>query len=89
MHGLQACLFKYISVAAFFIYTQCGEEMKMLLNLQRLEAMHFKIVMKSTLLIVENHGKIMELCFWISVGTLRPACASVWSAPLLFATFKV
>ena len=28
------------------------------------------IVMEITLLIVENHGKIMELCFLISVGTL-------------------
>ena len=40
MHGLQACLFKYITVAAFPIYTQQGEEMKMPLKLQRLEAMH-------------------------------------------------
>ena len=31
--------------------------------------MHF-IVMEITLLIMENHGKIMELCFLISVGTL-------------------
>ena len=29
-----------------------------------------KIVMEITLLIMENHGKIMELCFLISVGTL-------------------
>ena len=28
----------------------------------RLKAMH-KIVMEITLLIMENHGKIMELCF--------------------------
>ena len=27
-------------------------------------------VMEITLLIVENHGKIMKLCFLISVGTL-------------------
>ena len=26
MHGLQACLFKYIIVAAFGIYAQCGED---------------------------------------------------------------
>ena len=63
MNGLQACLFKYISVAAFFIYTQRGEEMKMLLKLWWLEAIHFKIVMEIKLLIVENHGKIIELCF--------------------------
>ena len=27
--------------------------------------------MEITLLIMENHGKIMELHFWISVGTLK------------------
>ena len=26
MHGLQACLFKYITVAAFHIYAQPGED---------------------------------------------------------------
>ena len=26
MHGLQACLFKYITVAAFRIYAQRGED---------------------------------------------------------------
>ena len=26
MHGLQACLFKYITVAAFHIYAQRGED---------------------------------------------------------------
>ena len=26
MHGLQACLFKYITVAAFRIYVQCPED---------------------------------------------------------------
>ena len=26
MHGLQACLFKYITFAAFHIYAQCGED---------------------------------------------------------------
>ena len=26
MHGLQSCLFKYITVAAFSIYAQHGEE---------------------------------------------------------------
>ena len=29
-----------------------------------------EIVMEMTLLIMVNHGKIMELCFLISVGTL-------------------
>ena len=28
MHGLQACLFKYITVAAFHIYAQRDEEMR-------------------------------------------------------------
>ena len=36
---------------------------------QRLEVMH-EIVMEITLLIMENHGEIMALCLWISVGTL-------------------
>ena len=35
----------------------------------RLEAIH-QIVMEITLLIIENHGKIMELFFLISLGTL-------------------
>ena len=26
MHGLQACLFKYITVAAFHIYALCGDD---------------------------------------------------------------
>ena len=26
MHGLQACIFKYITVAAFTIYAQRGED---------------------------------------------------------------
>ena len=26
MHGLQACLFEYITVAAFRIYAECGED---------------------------------------------------------------
>ena len=58
MHGLQACLFKYITVAAFHIYAQ---HVKMRLN-ERLEAMHY-IVIEITLLIMKNHGKFMELCF--------------------------
>ena len=59
MHGLQTCLFKYITVAAFSIYAQRGKEMKMPLKLRRLEAMHY-IAMVITLLIMD---KIMELCF--------------------------
>ena len=52
MHGLQAFLFKYITV-------------KMLLKGE------VEIVMEITLLIIENDGKVMILCFWISVGTLK------------------
>ena len=48
----------YISVAAFLIYAQCGEDAAK----GRLEAVH-EIVMEITLLIMENHGKIMVLCF--------------------------
>ena len=59
MHGLQACVFKYITVAEFHIYAQCGEDV---VKRGGWGAMH-KIVMEITLLIVENHGKIMELCF--------------------------
>ena len=70
MHGLQACLFKYITVAAFRIYAQRGEGGAKRGGGGGLEAMHL-IGMEITLLIIENHGKIMELCFPISVGTLR------------------
>ena len=59
MHGLRACLFKYITVDAFHIYAQCGEDAG---KKGRLEAMH-KIVMEITFFIVENHEKIRELCF--------------------------
>ena len=65
MHCLQACLFEYITVAAFRIYALRGEDE--VVN-GRLEAVH-KIFMEITSLIMENHGKIMELCFSFSVGT--------------------
>ena len=48
-------VYKHAAVAAFSIYAQ--------------EAVHL-IVMEITLLIMEYHGKIMELCFGIFVGTL-------------------
>ena len=32
-----------------------------------------------TLLIMENHGKIMELCFSISVGTLKFRPLASWT----------
>ena len=55
MHGLQACLFKYITVAAIHIYAQ---RVKMSLK-EEAGGLHY-IVMEITLLIME---KIMELCF--------------------------
>ena len=58
MDGLQACIFKYITVAAFMLSV-----VKIPLK-GRLDAMHYiLIVMEITLLIVKNHGKFMELCF--------------------------
>ena len=54
MHGIQASLFKYISVAAFCICAQCGEVGEVgghALN------SHVKYM-----LIIENHG-IVFLCF--------------------------
>ena len=48
MHCLQTYLFKYMTVAAFFLYTQRGEVMKVRLKLRRLEDM------ENTLLIMEK-----------------------------------
>ena len=73
MHSLQACLFKYITVAAFGSYAQRGKDSTKgggwghVLKL---------IVMEITLLIMENHAKIMELCcgnpeFVISTSELK------------------
>ena len=45
-------VYKHAAVAAFRIYVQCGEVGGCAL-----------IVMEITLLIIENHGKVMELCF--------------------------
>ena len=58
MHGLQTCLFKYITAAAFPIYAQL---VKMPLK-GEVEG-HPKKVMEITLLIMENHSNIMEFCF--------------------------
>ena len=52
-------VYKHAVVAAFHIYAQRGEVAAKKL---RLEAVH-SIVMETTLLNIENHGKIMELCF--------------------------
>ena len=55
MHGLEACIFEYITVAAFRVYAQCGEDFT-----KRGGWKPCKII-EITLLIIENHGKIMEL----------------------------
>ena len=55
MHGLQACLFKYSTVAAFRIYAQCGEDAaKGEVGGHALNSHGNYIV---------DHGKIMVLCF--------------------------
>ena len=59
MHSLQACLFTYINVPAFCIYAQHGEDATKMGDLEPC----IKLVMEMTLLIVDNHGKIIELCF--------------------------
>ena len=55
MHGLQSCLFKYITVAAFGIYLSV---VKMLLKGE--VGGH---ALKSHGNYIVDHGKIMELCF--------------------------
>ena len=64
MHGLQACLFKYITIAAFCIYLSV---VRMLLKGE--VGGH---ALKNHGNYIFDRGKIMELCFWISVGTLKP-----------------
>ena len=58
MHCLHACLFKYITVAAFHIYAQCGEDDPKIGGWNS----HGNYIV--------DHGKIMELCFCIYVGIL-------------------
>ena len=65
MHCLQACLFKYITVAAFHIYLSV---VKMLLK-GEVEG-HALKSHRNCIVDKRKHGKIMELCFRISVGTL-------------------
>ena len=57
MHGLNACLFKNITVAAFRIYLSV---VKMALK-GEVGGHALKSHGNYTLLIMENHGKIMEL----------------------------
>ena len=63
MHGLQACLFKYITVTSLRIYLSVVK-----MPLKREVGGHALKVMEITLLIMENHGKIIELCFSIFCG---------------------
>ena len=55
MNRLQACLLKYITVAEFHIYAQCGEDVA-----KRGGWRPCIKITEITLLIMENHGKIME-----------------------------
>ena len=58
MHGLQACLFKYITIAAStFMLSMVKMPLKGEVGGQCI----LKIVIEITLLIIESHGKIMEL----------------------------
>ena len=57
MHCLQSCLFKYVTVAAFRIYLSVAK-----MSLKG-EVGGFALVMENTLLIMENQGKVMEVCF--------------------------
>ena len=54
MHGLQACLFKYITVAAFSIYALHGED-------DTKRGGWSQCIIHGHYII--DHGKIMELCF--------------------------
>ena len=60
MHGLQVCLFKYITVAASRIYAQLGEDAA---KGWEVGGHALKIVMEITLLIRENHEKSWNCVF--------------------------
>ena len=55
MHGLQACLFKYITVAAFCVYLSVVK--------MPLKGEAGGLALKSHANFIFDHGKIMELCF--------------------------
>ena len=55
MNGLQACLFKYITVAAFRIYAQRGDDGS--------KRGGWRLALNSHGNYIVDHGKIMELCF--------------------------
>ena len=59
MHGLEACLFKYITVAAFSIYALRGEDAAKRGGWR----LCLKYSWKLHRLIKENRVKIMEKCF--------------------------
>ena len=58
MHCLQACLFKYITVAVLCIYLSVVK-----MPLKEEVGDHAIKSHEITLLIMENHEKLMELCF--------------------------
>ena len=77
MHGLQACLFKYITVAAFHIYAQCGEDAAK----RRGWNSHGNYIV--------DHGKsckIMVLCFfaflWESCINIANTCLTLHRSDL-------
>ena len=55
MHGLQTCLFKYITVAAFHIYLRVVK--------MRLKGEVGVFALNSHGNYIVDHGKIMEWCF--------------------------
>ena len=55
IHCLQACLFKYITVAAFHIYALHGED--------AVKGRGWRSCIKSHGNYIFDHGKIMEFCF--------------------------
>ena len=72
MHGPQACLFKYITVAVFHIYAQCGEDAAKRGGWRPC----IKKVMEITLLIMENHG----IVFFNFCGNPAPKNKLKWKS---------
>ena len=62
MHGLQACLFKYITVAVFCIYALHGEATPQRGGWRPKGVVGGRALNSHGNYIVD-HGKIMELCF--------------------------
>ena len=74
MHGLQACLFKYITVAAFHIYAQRGENVT-----QRGGWGHALNSHVNYIVFMENHG----IVFLNFSGNLDYSLQSVHEVPSL------